>query len=55
VDLPISTAGYRVLHEGASPQEILEEILLREQKPELSPDMVKKILQKITKQLEAMS
>ncbi len=55
VDLPISTAVYRVLHEGASPQEILEEILLREQKPELSPDMVKKILQKITKQLEAMS
>ena len=55
VDLPISTAVYKVLHEGASPREILEEILLREQKPELSPEMVKKILKKITKQLEAMS
>ncbi len=54
VDLPICTAVYKVLYEQASPHEILEEILLREQKPELSAEMVKKILEKITKQLQAI-
>ncbi len=54
VDLPICTAVYKVLYENASAEKVQEEILLREQKPELSPELVKKILEKITKQLQAM-
>ncbi len=51
VELPISEGVYRVLYEGASPRGVLEELLLRGQKSELSPDMVTKILAKIEKQL----
>ncbi|MCF7936855.1 MAG: NAD(P)-dependent glycerol-3-phosphate dehydrogenase [Synergistales bacterium] len=39
VDMPISMAVYRVLYEQMEPSAMLEELLLREPKPEVSPEI----------------
>jgi glycerol-3-phosphate dehydrogenase (NAD(P)+) len=38
VDLPVADGVHRILHEGASPRAVMEELLLRDPKPELSAE-----------------
>jgi glycerol-3-phosphate dehydrogenase (NAD(P)+) len=40
VELPIVEGVFRILHENAAPRDILDELLLRDPKPELSPELL---------------
>ncbi len=40
IELPIVEGVFRILHENAAPGDILDELLLRDPKPELSPELL---------------